>query len=69
MRKDVIWIVDAAGTACVGSVGGFQGSPVVRRQIRGANSVGRVQTVALRLVVERELEIEGFTPESILRGS
>ena len=41
---------------------GFQGSPVVRRQIRGANSVGRVQTVALRLVVERELEIEGFTP-------
>ena len=43
---------------------GFQGSPVVRRQIRGANSVGRVQTVALRLVVERELEIEGFTPES-----
>ena len=43
---------------------GFQGSPVVRRQIRGANSVGRVQTVALRLVVERELEIEGFTPET-----
>ena len=28
---------------------GFKGSPVVRRQIRGANSVGRVQTVALRL--------------------
>lgn len=42
---------------------GFQGSPVVRRQIRGASSVGRVQTVALRLVVERELEIEGFSPE------
>jgi len=43
---------------------GFQGSPVVRRQIRGASSVGRVQTVALRLVVERELEIEGFSPEA-----
>ena len=42
---------------------GFQGSPVVRRQIRGANSVGRVQTVALRLVVEREYEIENFTSE------
>ena len=42
---------------------GFQGSPVVRRQIRGANSVGRVQTVALRLVVEREFEIESFTSE------
>ena len=43
---------------------GFEGSPVVRRQIRGAQSVGRVQTVALRLVVERENEIAGFTPES-----
>ena len=43
---------------------GFQGSPVVRKQIRGANSVGRVQTVALRLVVEREMEIDGFTPET-----
>ncbi len=43
---------------------GFKGSPVVRKQIRGANSVGRVQTVALRLVVERENKIEGFTPET-----
>ena len=43
---------------------GFQGSPVVRKQIRGANSVGRVQTVALRLVVEREKEIENFKPET-----
>ncbi len=43
---------------------GFQGSPVVRRQIRGAQSVGRVQTVALRLVVEREQAIENFQPET-----
>ena len=43
---------------------GFKGSPVVRRQIRGAQSVGRVQTVALRLVVEREAAIENFRPES-----
>jgi len=43
---------------------GFQGSPVVRKQIRGAQSVGRVQTVALRLVVEREKEIENFQPET-----
>ncbi|MDF7824134.1 type I DNA topoisomerase [Pontiellaceae bacterium B12227] len=43
---------------------GFQGSPVVRKQIRGANSVGRVQTVALRLVVEREKEITDFQPEA-----
>ena len=43
---------------------GFQGSPVVRKQIRGAQSVGRVQTVALRLVVERENEIQNFQPET-----
>ena len=43
---------------------GFKGSPVVRKQIRGANSVGRVQTVALRLVVEREKEIANFKPET-----
>jgi DNA topoisomerase-1 len=43
---------------------GFQGSPIVRKQIRGAQSVGRVQTVALRLVVERENEITGFQPET-----
>ncbi|MEI6891129.1 MAG: type I DNA topoisomerase [Pontiella sp.] len=43
---------------------GFQGSPVVRKQIRGAQSVGRVQTVALRLVVERENEITKFQPET-----
>ncbi len=43
---------------------GFKGSPVVRKQIRGAQSVGRVQTVALRLVCERENEIENFKPET-----
>ncbi|HEY5652990.1 MAG TPA: type I DNA topoisomerase [Pontiella sp.] len=43
---------------------GFKGSPVVRKQIRGAQSVGRVQTVALRLVVERENEIINFEPET-----
>ena len=42
---------------------GFEGSPVVRKQIRGASSVGRVQTVALRLVVRREEQITNFTPE------
>ncbi len=43
---------------------GFKGSPVVRTQIRGAQSVGRVQTVALRLVVEREKGIIDFKPET-----
>ena len=45
---------------------GFEGSPVVRKQIRGASSVGRVQTVALRLVVIREEQIINFNPEKSL---
>ncbi len=46
---------------------GFKGSPVVRKQIRGANSVGRVQTVALRLVVEREMQIMNFNSEAYFK--
>ena len=39
---------------------GFNLSPVLWRKLPGARSAGRVQSVALRLVVERELEIEAF---------
>ena len=39
---------------------GFNLSPVLWRKLPGARSAGRVQSVALRLVVERELEIEKF---------
>ncbi len=39
---------------------GFTLSPVLWRKLPGARSAGRVQSVALRLVVERELEIEAF---------
>jgi len=39
---------------------GFTLSPVLWRKLPGARSAGRVQSVALRLVVERELEIEKF---------
>tara|TARA_R110000782_G_scaffold78276_8_gene155477 strand:- start:135839 stop:138391 length:2553 start_codon:yes stop_codon:yes gene_type:complete len=42
---------------------GFTLSPVLWRKLPGAKSAGRVQSVALRLVVEREREIEGFTPQ------
>ena len=35
-------------------------SPVLWRKLPGARSAGRVQSVALRLVVEREAEIEAF---------
>ena len=39
---------------------GFTLSPVLWRKLPGARSAGRVQSVALRLVCERELEIESF---------
>jgi DNA topoisomerase I len=39
---------------------GFTLSPVLWRKLPGSRSAGRVQSVALRLVVERELEIERF---------
>ena len=39
---------------------GFTLSPVLWRKLPGAKSAGRVQSVALRLVCERELEIESF---------
>ncbi|RYD47743.1 MAG: type I DNA topoisomerase, partial [Sphingomonadales bacterium] len=42
---------------------GFTLSPVLWRKLPGAKSAGRVQSVALRLIVEREREIEGFTPQ------
>src|SRR3984957_18476040 len=42
---------------------GFTLSPVLWRKLPGARSAGRVQSVALRLVCEREIEIESFKPE------
>ncbi|MBF9044163.1 type I DNA topoisomerase [Rhodobacterales bacterium HKCCE4037] len=41
---------------------GFTLSPVLWRKLPGAKSAGRVQSVCLRLVVEREMEIEAFNP-------
>jgi DNA topoisomerase-1 len=41
---------------------GFTLSPVLWRKLPGAKSAGRVQSVCLRLVVEREMEIEAFRP-------
>ena len=42
---------------------GFELSPVLWRKLPGARSAGRVQSAALRLVVEREQEIEAFISE------
>ncbi|MEP0962602.1 MAG: type I DNA topoisomerase [Roseobacter sp.] len=41
---------------------GFNLSPVLWRKLPGAKSAGRVQSVTLRLIVEREMEIEAFRP-------
>ncbi|MGE0046581.1 MAG: type I DNA topoisomerase, partial [Hyphomonadaceae bacterium] len=42
---------------------GFTLSPVLWRKLPGARSAGRVQSVALRLIVDREVEIEKFKPQ------
>ena len=42
---------------------GFTLSPVLWRKLPGARSAGRVQSVALRLICEREIEIESFIPQ------
>lgn len=42
---------------------GFTLSPVLWRKLPGSRSAGRVQSVALRLVVEREMEIEAFNTQ------
>ena len=42
---------------------GFTLSPILWRKLPGAKSAGRVQSVALRLIVDREREIEIFKPQ------
>jgi DNA topoisomerase I len=42
---------------------GFTLSPVLWRKLPGSRSAGRVQSVALRLIVDREVEIERFKPQ------
>ncbi|MCH5220454.1 MAG: type I DNA topoisomerase [Muribaculaceae bacterium] len=46
---------------------GFELSPVLWKKIKPALSAGRVQSVAVRLIVEREEEIKNFVPEQFYR--
>ena len=46
---------------------GFKLSPVLWRKVRPSLSAGRVQSVAVRLLVEREREIQQFKPEASYR--
>ena len=48
---------------------GFKLSPVLWRKVKPALSAGRVQSVAVRLIVEREREIQNFKSEAYYRVS
>ena len=56
-------LVDAQETRrIVDRLYGFEVSPVLWRRVTGAKSAGRVQSPALRLIVDREIERRAFTP-------
>jgi DNA topoisomerase-1 len=46
---------------------GYELSPILWRKVKGGLSAGRVQSVSVRLIVEREREIKNFTPKATFR--
>ena len=46
---------------------GYELSPVLWRKVKGGLSAGRVQSVSVRLIVEKERDIDGFTPVASYR--
>jgi len=64
-RKIDVNLVDAQQARRVlDRIVGFELSPVLWRKIKPSLSAGRVQSVAVRLIVEREREIQNFVTES-----
>lgn len=67
-RKIDINLVDAQQARRVlDRIVGFELSPVLWRKVKPALSAGRVQSVAVRLIVEREREIQAFKAEASYR--
>lgn len=67
-RKIDVNLVDAQQARRVlDRIVGFELSPVLWRKVKPALSAGRVQSVAVRLIVEREREIQNFKTEASYR--
>lgn len=63
-RKLDLHLVDAQqARRIVDRLVGYELSPFLWKKVRGGLSAGRVQSVAVRLIVEREREIQAFKPE------